>query len=97
MKIIWMDLASAQLRAIRDSSSRHSPTYPRRIARLIGQKVKLLSRFPLLGSEVTEYADESIRELFEEPYRILYRVADEVILILAVHHVARPLPLIPPN
>lgn len=52
-----------------------------RTAQLAGQ--------PRLGAEVPEYADESIRELFEHPYRLVYRVVDESrVDVLAVVHAA---------
>ena len=44
-----------------------------------------------------EYEDEAIRELLEPPYRIIYRVREERIEILAVVHGARQLPFETPG
>lgn len=52
---------------------------------------------PLFGAEVPEYADESLRELFEHPFRILYRVEGDDLQIVALVHAARTLPRTPPG
>ncbi len=41
---------------------------------------------------VPECEDELLRELFESPYRIIYRIMDDQIDIVAVIHAARRLP-----
>ena len=47
---------------------------------------------PLSGRMVPEYQAEDIRELIENPYRIIYRVKQDQIDVLAVIHGARLLP-----
>ena len=46
------------------------------------------------SAEVPEYEDETIRELLEHPYRIIYRTGGPEVEILSVVHGAR---LLPPN
>jgi toxin ParE1/3/4 len=58
----------------------------------ITRRTKSLARFPRLGPQVPEYEDESIRELFEHPYRIIYRIHQGRIQILSVVHGVRSLP-----
>ena len=58
----------------------------------ITRQTKRLAKFPRLGAIVPEYEDESIRELFEHPYRIIYQVRTNHVVILAVVHSARQLP-----
>ncbi len=41
---------------------------------------------------VAEYAPEDIREIFEKPYRIIYRTLPDRVDVLAVIHGARRLP-----
>jgi plasmid stabilization system protein ParE len=41
---------------------------------------------------VPEYDDERIREVIEAPYRIIYRVGENRIDVLAVVHSAQPIP-----
>jgi plasmid stabilization system protein ParE len=56
-----------------------------------------LEKQPLLGAEVPEYVDADIRELFEHPYRIMYRVAGQEIQIIGAIHSSRRLPRTPPS
>ena len=56
-----------------------------------------LADFPFLGAEVPENSDESIRELLERPYRIVYRILQDRMDVAAVIHGARRLPRIPPS
>ena len=58
----------------------------------ITRQTKLLGRFPQLGAVVAEYEDESIRELFEHPYRIIYQIRSDLVVILSVVHGSRQLP-----
>jgi len=41
---------------------------------------------------VPEYEQESVREVFHHPYRIIYLISDEQIEILSVIHDRRLLP-----
>ena len=41
---------------------------------------------------VVEYADPTIREVIEGPYRLIYRTRSESVQVLAVIHGARILP-----
>jgi toxin ParE1/3/4 len=92
MIVVWTRNAIRELRAIRDYIAQNSPKYARGMVDRITRKTKTLARFPRLGPEVTEYQDESIRELYEHPYRIIYRIREERIDVLSVVHGARLLP-----
>lgn len=46
---------------------------------------------------VPEYADESVREVFCHPSRVLYLVEPERVLVLAVVHASRKLPRTAPG
>jgi len=47
---------------------------------------------PRLGPVVSEFDDEAIGELFVDPFRVVYRVGEAQIDIVAVAHAARRLP-----
>lgn len=47
---------------------------------------------PLSGRKVPEYASDEIRELIEKPYRIIYRIKEDQIDVLAVIHGSRLFP-----
>lgn len=42
--------------------------------------------FPFSGRRVPEYNDESIREIIEDSYRLIYRIQSGQVDILAVIH-----------
>jgi addiction module RelE/StbE family toxin len=92
MKVYWTEHAKNELRALHDYIAQNSPRYAQGVVDRITQKSKLLKKFPLLGAEVPEYEDASIRELLHYPYRIIYRVRKDRIDIVSVVHGARQLP-----
>jgi toxin ParE1/3/4 len=97
MTVEWSEQAADQLRAIRDYLARSSPGYAQSLADRIVQRTEALAEFPLLGAEVPEYAEESLREILEHPYRIIYRIHEEKVQIITVVHGSRRLPRNPPG
>ena len=97
MRVHWTQTAVGHLRAIRDYIARNAPGYAVAVVDRIVRRTDQLAGLPHNGAEVPEYGDETIRELLEHPYRILYRVTAEQIEILAVIHAARRLPRNPPR
>lgn len=61
------------------------------IGRII-ERAESLSDLPLRGRKVPEYDDDAVREVPEEPYRIIYRVTENEIQIVTVMHNRRLLP-----
>ena len=92
MNVHWTEAALADLRAVETYIGRHSPQYARGMVERIFARSEQLSSQPRLGPMVPEYEDETLRELFENPYRIVYRIADQQIDVVAVVHAARRLP-----
>jgi toxin ParE1/3/4 len=97
VSIRWSETAAGQLQAIRDYVARSSPSYGQALAERIVRKVEVLNDQPLSGAEVPEYSDEALRELFEHPYRILYRVVGDDVEVVAIIHASRRLPRTPPG
>ncbi len=97
MSVTWSVTAATQLQAIRDYIARSSPGYAQVVAERVVARTEILDGQPLLGAEVPEYGDETIREVFEHPYRILYRVSGQDVQIIAVVHSSRRLPRTPPG
>jgi plasmid stabilization system protein ParE len=56
-----------------------------------GRGVVAAAAFPLIGRQVPEADDETMREILYSKYRIVYRVEPDRILILMVIHGARDL------
>ncbi len=86
--------AFADLDEIEEYISRDSPSIARRFIEKILSRLSQLENFPNSGRIVPEFADESLRELIEGKYRIVYKLnAGQVIVILRVVHGARLLEL----
>ena len=71
----------------------NSPYYAQRTIDRITLRSEQLANLPHTGAIVSEYASEDIREIFEKPYRIIYRTLPDRVDVLAVIHGARRLPL----
>ncbi|UYZ64574.1 type II toxin-antitoxin system RelE/ParE family toxin [Hymenobacter weizhouensis] len=70
-----------------------SLSYAEQLITRIIAKTDMLAQFPMAGRMVPEYQDETIREVVEGNYRIMYEVLSATRLdITHVHHSARPLP-----
>ncbi|MGB3848762.1 MAG: type II toxin-antitoxin system RelE/ParE family toxin [Tunicatimonas sp.] len=89
-KVKWTNVALNDLRAIYDYVSQDSPKYADRLMDKIVERVDVLEQHPKIGRKVPEFDNESIRELIEGSYRIIYSVESEgSIGIARVHHAAR--------
>jgi toxin ParE1/3/4 len=97
MIVHWTDNALRHLTAIHDYIAQNSARYAQDMVDRITRRTQLLAHVPFSGGEVPEYEDDSIREVLESPYRIIYRVREERIDIVAVVHGARQLPHNPPR
>ena len=97
MIVEWSEHAVAELLSIRDYLNGTSPAYAQLVAEKIIRRTEQLVDQPLIGAEVPEYEDETLREVFERPYRIMYRVAEQRILVVAIIHASRQLPDQPPD
>jgi len=92
MTVNWTEAALTDLQGIEAYISRHSPQYARSTVDKIFARTEMLEEFPQLGAEVPEYGDESLRELLEGLYRIVYRVYKDRVDVVAVVHSARRMP-----
>jgi toxin ParE1/3/4 len=96
VKVVWAIRAKQNLRAIHDYIAEDSPRYATRMVDRITMKTASLDRFPLAGHVVPEYEGEtereSVRQILEGNYRIIYRVRPDRIEVLTVIHGARHLP-----
>lgn len=91
MTILWTDPSLDDLRAIRDYIGKDSETYAANFIETILSAVDQLSEFPCMGRIVPEASTADVRELLFGSYRIIYRVQQDAVLILAVIHGYRDL------
>jgi plasmid stabilization system protein ParE len=92
MNVHWTESALADLHAAEASIARHSTRYATSLVDRIFARTGQLADYPQLGGMVPEYGEESLREVFESPYRIIYRVLEYQIDVVAVVHASRRLP-----
>lgn len=93
MNVRWTESALGDLEAIEAAIARHSPRYAQAMIGRIFQRSEQIATLPRIGPMVREFDDETLREVFEDPYRIIYRIVDdEQIDVVAVVHAARRLP-----
>ena len=87
VEIIWTSTAIDDLNNIGDFIAKDSPHFANITVDKLFNKTKLLIRFPNLGRIVPEKNNDSIREIIEGSYRIIYQiVSNKRINILTVIH-----------
>jgi plasmid stabilization system protein ParE len=75
--------------------ARRSPEQAVRLAEQMFRATDRLALFPRIGRVVPEHKLENVREIFVQSYRVIYRVTDDEVEVLAVQHGARRLGDIP--
>ena len=88
-KIIWSELALDDLKNIHDYISKDSMIYANRVIEKIIQRIDQLEHFPKSGRVVPELNNNSIRELIQNNYRIIYKVTTQEIFIVSIHHASK--------
>lgn len=83
IRVVWTRPALADVLQIKEHVAADSPRYAQRVAERLFAAVERLSEFPLSGRMVPELNEQSVPEVVEPPYRIVYRVRADVIAILA--------------
>ena len=91
MKIVWTAPAVEDLRDLHSYITRHSEMYASGFVERIILATERLVDHPRVGRVVPEANEENVRELLYQKYRIIYRVKEDSIEMLAVIHGARDL------
>lgn len=89
MKVYWSDTALGHLVAIFEYIARDSKVYAEQMVDRLTRRSEQLVQFPHSGRAVPEVEDDRTREVIESPHRIIYRVSDDRIDILAIVHSAQ--------
>lgn len=90
-KIRWSPRAALNLEDICNYIAKDSEVYATIFADKINTIIKYIPQFPKAGRVVPEYKNEKIREKIYENYRIVYRIREEFIEIVAICHGSKPL------
>jgi plasmid stabilization system protein ParE len=93
-RVRWTEPAWSNLEAAAAYIAQDSPRYAASFVRETRDAARSLRQFANRGRVVPEIGDPAVRELFvfRQTYRMLYRVLDTEVLILALIHGARDLP-----
>lgn len=89
VKIVWSDEAIEDLKSIHDYIADDSPTNASRLSNKLLDKVDVLINFPHSGRVVPEFNQESLREIIEGNYRIIYQILPTQVRIVRIHHSSR--------
>lgn len=93
MNVHWTETAIKHLLGIYEYIAQDSPFYAERMVDRLTSRSEQIGAFPRSGRMVPEYSSVDIREVIEGPYRIIYRIKQEQIDVIAVVHGARVLSL----
>ena len=85
-RVTWSPTALDDVDAIAEYINRDSPAYTRAVVNKILDTARKLEVFPNAGRIVPELDDNEIREHFVYSYRIIYRIQNNDVLIVAVVH-----------
>ena len=88
-EVRWTPQAADDLEAITDFIALDSPHYASLFAMDVLVAVERLEAFPRSGRPVPEAQDPSLRETLLGNYRIVYRVKQEAVEVLTIHHGSR--------
>ena len=74
MRVHWTDRAKTRLRLIHDHIAKDSPLVSSQVVERLLQRSIQIGNLPYSGRAVPEYQRDDIREVLEQPYRIIYRI-----------------------
>lgn len=92
MKVIWTPRAQQRLQKIHDDIAKDSPGNAARWLERVLDRGEQIAHQPRSGRVVRGFQRDTIREIFEGNYRIVYRILPERIDVLTVRHGARLMP-----
>jgi toxin ParE1/3/4 len=89
MNVVWTETAISHLQSTYNHISQNSTVYATQVVDRLTERSQQIGAFPNSGRMVPEFQAESIREVIERPYRIIYRIKPDQIDVLAVLHGAQ--------
>jgi len=85
-RVTWSPEAVEDLESIAEYIDRDSSYYAQSVVSQVFEASRKIKEFPLIGRMVPEIGDENIRERFIYSYRLVYKIQQQRILIVAVIH-----------
>jgi toxin ParE1/3/4 len=93
MKVAWTRRSILRVRQILEHIAKDQPDNAKRFVIQLIERGDSVGGQPRRGRIVPEYQDETIREIFEGDYRIIYKIQSERVDILTVRHGSQILPV----
>jgi toxin ParE1/3/4 len=87
--IIWTNTAANDLIDIKEYISLDSILQAALFVEAIYSKAQVLIKFPEMGKPVPELPNSDYRELLYKRYRIIYRLSEQAVYIISIHHSSR--------
>jgi toxin ParE1/3/4 len=92
MRVRFSNEAKAKLRAIHSYIAKDSPKNADAMIDRITRRAAGVGDLPRRSRKVPEHRIDSLREVLERPYRIIYRIKPDEIEIVTVMHYRQLLP-----
>jgi plasmid stabilization system protein ParE len=89
MKVVYTDAARRDLEHIAAWLAVHYPTIASTVEQRIRTVVARIGRWPQSAQRSAKRPGVRVLPVGRYPYKIFYRVADEAVEILHIHHAAR--------
>ena len=89
MKVVWTEAALADLDSALDYTAEQYPNLVGPLEVRIRAVLARIGRWPESARTVNDQPDIRVVPLLRFPYRIFYRVANERVEILHLHHASR--------
>jgi plasmid stabilization system protein ParE len=97
LRVVWSPTARRHAQAAVDYIALDRPQASVAWLEALIKRVELLADLPEQGRVVPEWHESSVREVFHEPYRVIYEVTDDRLEIIAMSHFRQELPHQPPG
>lgn len=85
-RVIWSSKAVEDVDSIATYIARDSPSYAAAVVRQILDATHQLEDNPLTGEIITEGDSLTVRDQLAYTYRVIYRVDDDTVIVVAVVH-----------
>jgi len=86
-KVVWTKSAVSDLESIIEYISKNSPLTARALFHKLKKQIDTLSYSPQRGRHIPELQEQGIflyRELIISPWRVMYRVHERIVYIMAI-------------
>jgi toxin ParE1/3/4 len=97
MKVFWIPRAVEDLKEVARYIGKDNPRTARLFADRLKRRAESLVRFPKRGKIVPEFSRDELREIIQGNYRIVYRLRENALDILAIFEAHRLLQPIKPE